>query len=335
MDRNTITGLVIIALILVGYSYFMSPSKEELREMHIQDSIARVEAQKQTALERQQKADFEFARQKDSSTLAQSSRIVFKQDSLIAEEFTLENDKIILHIDGKGGRINFVELKHYRTHDSLPLVLWKKQTSSFGLKFYACNQNINTENLIFTPSSQQKNLVANEQEQELRLRAYVKEDKYLEFVYKLAPDTYMVDFSINTYNLNDIIAQNTAFLTLCWKVEMPQLEKSKDFENRYTGVYYNFSDDDVEHLSPTSDEEADLPTKVKWIAYKQQFFSSVLIADHSFANVTVSSNVNNTPGYLKTVSSEISLPYSGQSVESNSMAFLFWFQFLPYIKRIL
>ncbi len=104
------------------------------------------------------------------------------------------------------------------------------------------------------------------------MRAYVDENKYLEFEYKLAPDSYMVDFNINTYNLNDVIASNTNFLTLYWGVDMPQLEKSRDFESRYTGVYYNFSNNDVEHLSLTGDEKVDLPTSVKWVAYKQQFF---------------------------------------------------------------
>ena len=74
----------------------------------------------------------------------------------------------------------------------------------------------------------------------------------------------MVDFNINTYNLNDVIASNTNFLTLYWGVDMPQLEKSRDFESRYTGVYYNFSNNDVEHLSLTGDEKVDLPTSVKW-----------------------------------------------------------------------
>ena len=333
MDRNSITGLVLIALILIGYSYFTSPSKEELREIHRKDSIARVEAQKLAALEAQQKAAFEQAMQQDSLALALASRSVFKQDSLVAETFTLENEYIKLHINGKGGRIDFVELKKYRTHDSLPLILWQNRTSSLGLKFYAKNQNINTEDLIFTPTVTQKQLVANKQEQTLSLRTYVNENKYLEFTYKLAPDTYMVDFDVTTYGLNDVIAQNTTYLTLFWGVEMPQLEKSKDFENRYTGVYYNFSDDDVEHLSPNTDEKVDLPTKIKWVAYKQQFFSSVLIADQSFANVLISSTINKNPGYLKTAFSEIPLPYSGQAVEKHNMHFFFGPNAYPILRK--
>ena len=311
MDRNTITGLVVIALILIGYSYFMSPSKEELKAMHVRDSIARVEAQRAAALEKERQADF-AAQQQNTETQQAGTEAIFKQDSLPVEQYTLENNKIKLHINTKGGCIDYVDLKGYRTHDSLPLILWKDHKSSMGLNFYARNKQINTADLIFVPNTNQKELNAEGAEQVLTMRAYVDENKYLEFEYKLAPDSYMVDFNINTYNLNDVIASNTNFLTLYWGVDMPQLEKSRDFESRYTGVYYNFSNNDVEHLSLTGDEKVDLPTSVKWVAYKQQFFSSVLIANESFPNVLVSTANNTTPGFLKTADAEISLPYSGR-----------------------
>ena len=322
MDRNTITGLVIIALILIGYSYFMSPSKEELKAMHIRDSIARVEAQRAAALEKERQADF-AAQQQNTETQQAGTEAIFKQDSLPVKQYTLENNKIKLHINTKGGCIDYVDLKGYRTHDSLPLILWKDHKSSMGLNFYARNKQINTADLIFVPNTNQKELNAEGAEQVLTMRAYVDENKYLEFEYKLAPDSYMVDFNINTYNLNDVIASNTNFLTLYWGVDMPQLEKSRDFESRYTGVYYNFSNNDVEHLSLTGDEKVDLPTSVKWVAYKQQFFSSVLIANESFPNVLVSTANNTTPGFLKTADAEISLPYSGKAIEKYDMRFYF------------
>ena len=322
MDRNTITGLVVIALILIGYSYFMSPSKEELKAMHVRDSIARVEAQRAAALEKERQADF-AAQQQNTETQQAGTEAIFKQDSLPVKQYTLENNKIKLHINTKGGCIDYVDLKGYRTHDSLPLILWKDHKSSMGLNFYARNKQINTADLIFVPNTNQKELNAEGAEQVLTMRAYVDENKYLEFEYKLAPDSYMVDFNINTYNLNDVIASNTNFLTLYWGVDMPQLEKSRDFESRYTGVYYNFSNNDVEHLSLTGDEKVDLPTSVKWVAYKQQFFSSVVIANESFPNVLVSTANNTTPGFLKTADAEISLPYSGKAIEKYDMRFYF------------
>lgn len=332
MDRNTITGLVVIALILIGYSYFMSPSKEEVRAMHVRDSIARVEAQRAAALEKEQQAN--FAQQQAPDSQQASVTTVFKQDSTAVEKvYTLENNKIKLHINTKGARINYVDLLGYRTHDSLPLVLWKENKNSLGLSFYAQNRQINTADLIFVPSTNQQVLVAEQSEQVLTMRAYVEENKYLEFVYKLAPDSYMVDFNINTYNLNDIIASNTNFLTLYWGVNMPQLEKSRDFESRYTGVYYNFSNNDVEHLSLTGDEKVDLPTSVKWIAFKQQFFSSILIADESFPNVLVASATDNAQGFLKTAEAEVSLPFTGKAIEKYDMRFFFGPNSYPVLRE--
>ena len=332
MDRNTITGLVIIALILIGYSYFMSPSKEELKAMHVRDSIARVEAQRAAALEKERQADF-AAQQQNTEAQQAGTEAIFKQDSLPVEQYTLENNKIKLHINTKGGCIDYVDLKGYRTHDSLPLILWKDHKSSMGLNFYARNKQINTADLVFVPNTSQKELNAEAAEQVLTMRAYVDENKYLEFEYKLAPDSYMVDFNINTYNLNDVIASNTNFLTLYWGVDMPQLEKSRDFESRYTGVYYNFSNNDVEHLSLTGDEKVDLPTSVKWVAYKQQFFSSVLIANESFPNVLVSTANNTNPGFLKTADAEISLPYSGKAIEKYDMRFFFGPNSYPVLRE--
>ena len=332
MDRNTITGLVVIALILIGYSYFMSPSKEELKAMHVRDSIARVEAQRAAALEKERQADF-AAQQQNTEAQQAGTEAIFKQDSLPVEQYTLENNKIKLHINTKGGCIDYVDLKGYRTHDSLPLILWKDHKSSMGLNFYARNKQINTADLVFVPNTSQKELNAEAAEQVLTMRAYVDENKYLEFEYKLAPDSYMVDFNINTYNLNDVIASNTNFLTLYWGVDMPQLEKSRDFESRYTGVYYNFSNNDVEHLSLTGDEKVDLPTSVKWVAYKQQFFSSVLIANESFPNVLVSTANNTTPGFLKTADAEISLPYSGKAIEKYDMRFFFGPNSYPVLRE--
>ena len=331
MDRNTITGLIVIALILIGYSYFMSPSKEELKAMHVRDSIARVEAQRAAALEKERQAD--FAAQQQNPETQQAIEAIFKQDSLVVEQYTLENNKIKLHINTQGGCIDYVDLKGYRTHDSLPLILWKDHKSSMGLNFYARNKQINTADLIFVTNTNQKELNAEGTKQVLAMRAYVDENKYLEFEYKLAPDSYTVDFNINTYNLNDVIASNTNFLTLYWGVDMPQLEKSRDFESRYTGVYYNFSNNDVEHLSLTGDEKVDLPTSVKWVAYKQQFFSSILIANESFPNVLVSTTNNTTPGFLKTADAEISLPYSGKAIEKYDMRFFFGPNSYPVLRE--
>lgn len=332
MDKNTILGLVVIFLILIGFSYFTRPSKEQVREMERQDSIARVEARNMQLAAEQAKKNFELAQQNDS-TLLNTKDSLFIQDSLTDRLITLENDKIKLQVSTKGGRIVYVDLKEYRTHDSLPLVLWKDNETAFGMNFYAKNKEINTEEFLFTPSTTETTLYAKEKEQVLSMKLYSGTNSYVEFLYKLSPESYMVDFSINTRNMGDIIASNSSFLTLFWGIDMPQLEKSKDFENRYTGVYYKFYEDAVENMSMTSEEEETLPTKVQWIAFKQQFFSSILITETPFSDVQLKSKVSTAPGYLKDVYAEIPLAYNGKADEQYNMKFFFGPNSYPVLKE--
>lgn len=321
MDKNTVIGLVIIFLILIGFSYLNRPSEEQVREMQRQDSIARVEKQKMEITAVQRQLEMEAAANGNAAGIKRDS--VFMQDSLAEQLYTLENNKIKLNISTRGGRITIVDLKEYRTHDSLPLVLWKEKESVLGMNFYAQNKEINTENFLFVPSATTTTLYAKEQAQTLTMRLYADSTKYIEYQYSLAPDSYMVDFNIITHNMGDVIASNSSFLTLNWGVNMPQLEKSKDFENRYTGIYYKFFEDDVEHMSLTSDEEETLTTKVQWIDFKQQFFSSILIAKTPFSDVTLISKNSQKSEYLKDAYAEIPLPYNGKTNEQYNMQFYF------------
>ncbi|MDY3033632.1 MAG: membrane protein insertase YidC [Odoribacter sp.] len=321
MDKNTVIGLVIIFLILIGFSYLNRPSEEQVREMQRQDSIARVEKQKMEIAAVQRQLEMEAAANGNAAGIKRDS--IFMQDSLAEQLYTLENDKIKLNISTRGGRITIVDLKEYRTHDSLPLVLWKEKESVLGMNFYAQNKEINTENFLFVPSTTTTTLYAKEQAQTLTMRLYADSTKYIEYQYSLAPDSYMVDFNIITHNMGDVIASNSSFLTLNWGVNMPQLEKSKDFENRYTGIYYKFFEDDVEHMSLTSDEEETLTTKVQWIDFKQQFFSSILIAKTPFSDVTLISKNSQKSEYLKDAYAEIPLPYNGKTNEQYNMQFYF------------
>ena len=332
MDKNTIIGLVIIFLILIGFSYLNRPSEEQRREMMRRDSIARVEQQQQ-ALEAQRLQE-ERENTEHSATGTSTRSTVFAQDSLAEQVFTLENDKIKLNISTRGGRITTVDLKEYCTHDSLPLLLWQEQTSSFGMTFYARNQEINTERFLFVPSTMETALYAKDNAQTLAMRLYADSTKYIEYRYTLAPDSYMADFSIVTHDMGDVIASNSSFLTLHWGVNMPQLEKSKDFESRYTGVYYKFFEDDVEHLSLTSaEDEETLPTKVQWIDFKQQFFSSILITETPFSDILLSSKTSQTNGFIKDAYAEIPLPYNGNPEEKYDMRFFFGPNSFPVLKE--
>lgn len=214
MDKNTIIGLVIIFLILIGFSYLNRPSEEQVREMRRQDSIARVEQRRIEQAARQRQEAIEASMAENAGKVQGDS--MFMQDSLQETVYTLENDKVKLHISTRGGRIILVDLKEYRTHDSLPLVLWQEGSSQMGMNFYARNREIETDKFLFVPDRAETSLYAKDEAQVLSMRLYAEATKYIEYRYTLTPDSYMADFSIITHHMGDVIAANSSFLTLKW-----------------------------------------------------------------------------------------------------------------------
>lgn len=321
MDRNTIIGLVLIAGILIGYTWFTKPSKEEQEAMKRKaDSIALVQQQEKQRIE-EEKILKKVEKPIEKKII--SSVNLFAQDSINQGSVTLENDLFKIVVTNQGGMIESVELKKYKTHDSLPLILWQKDNSKLGINFYAKNQTVNTLDYIFTPQTNDTEIFASSSAKNLKMRLNVEEDKYIEYSYTIIPNSYMIDFDINVVGMDDVISRRQSSLDLSWTSELAQFEKSKKFESRYTGLYYKFLKDDVDYLSQMSDEKEELSTKVKWVAFKQQFFSSVLIAQNSFEGVSVEAKSTDRPGYLKEVSSKISLPYEGKQAEEYNMSFYF------------
>ncbi|MGL5683215.1 MAG: membrane protein insertase YidC [Marinifilaceae bacterium] len=319
MDKNTLTGLVLIFLILIGFSYFTRPSQEELSAIRAkQDSVAKVEAARMEQAKELSAEDFAAA---EEGTIESST--LFKQDSLTDRVITLQNNLIKVDLSTKGGRIVSVNLKEYQTADSMPLNLWLPKKSTFGLSFFAQRKEYFTQRMLFVPSTTQSVLDAATGAQKLTMKLMVNENSYIAYNYTLQPNSYAVDFDIEVRNMENYLDMNTSVLNLTWGVDMPQLEKSKDFENRYTGVYYKFYNDNVDNMSMTSNEEESLKTSVEWIAFKQQFFSSVLISKQPISGVIVNSAKNDNPGYLKTVSAQMPLQYTGQSFEKYDMEFFF------------
>ncbi len=328
MDRNSVIGIVLIGIIVIAYSIFTQPSAEErLALQHQQDSIATVikareqEKASAVALQKSGIADTLSLAVNDSA-----KHEIQKQqlgDFALAAEgsekiFTLENEFFKVNLTNKGGRIKNVELKKYKTFDGKPVLLMNSDSSFFGLSLSAQNRIINTNNLFF----QQETAVSNQQTVSLRLNA--SENKYIEYVYSLDSINYILKFKINVVGLNDVIASNATYISLDWKQPISKQEKSYQSEHAATTVYYRFSgeDEDVDYISEAKDEQKPLKTKVKWIAFKQQYFTSVIIADNSFDSPTVESATDKTSDhYVKTLSASFALPYDHKQSESYGMRF--------------
>jgi YidC/Oxa1 family membrane protein insertase len=336
MDRNTVLGLVIIGAILIGFSIFTRPSKEQIEAAKRKaDSIAKVEQLK--ALEtRDTNRTTVLSSATTNSSAKDSSNMMVKMDQLGVfasgisgknDYVTLENDMMRVKLSLKGGRPYAVELKGYKTYDSLPLILFSGDSTVFSLDFFAQNRNISTQDLYFTAVETPAFQDAGKDSVRAVLRLNAGEGKYIEYVYTLRNNSHRLGFSINLVGLSDIIAPNTSALDLRWEAKIPQIEKVWKNENTYTTVFYKYFQGEVESLKPASrkgEELQQLPARVKWIAFKQQFFSSVLIAQDNFLNAEVKyTSFPEKSKYISYCSAQASLPYSAGEDQHIDMSFYF------------
>lgn len=359
MDKKSIIGIVLIFAILVVFSLLNQPSKEEIEAAkQRRDSIARVEAQNtlenQKIEEKKSEAEAEnklnpLITDSVSSDQELQRRIdefgVFGNAAIGEQElYILENNLVKITFSNKGGKIQSVELKNYQTHDSLPLMLFEGDNSKFGLNFFAQNRSIQTENLYFKPVNFRENMIISGPEvkkgnegrirfneenpggkETVGFRLEVAPGKYLEYLYTLEYNSYLVDFDVNLVGMNGYIAGNQSYLNFNWSFDVPRQERTSKFgEDRYTNINYKFFEDEVDNLAQNKSDEENLTTRTKWIGFKQLFFSSSIIADEAFPNAMVrQTKFEENPKYLSNFYADIAFPYQGTSNESIGIQFFF------------
>ena len=317
MDKNTWIGFLLIAAIIVGFSMLNRPSKEELAErQRVQDSItiarmAAAEAQR-ISDSLQYVAGSGNVQKEEISADKQQERIqaaygTFAPAAQGEEAFiTLSNEHVRLTLSTLGGVIERAELTEYHASgDSVnPLCLFRGDEASFSLTLITANNRIlQTSNLYFTP-------VATEDPNTAILRLQTtSEDAWMDFVYELS-DNYMVHLSIEPHNMQTELAQNINSLELQWRQLIPQQEQGRKFEERYAQLQYMLVGGEMETLSESKDDNAKESARVKWIGYKDQFFSTVLIADDAFSSSQFESTVQGKySGYIKQYATHTSVPF--------------------------
>jgi YidC/Oxa1 family membrane protein insertase len=233
------------------------------------------------------------------------------------EDFiTLENNKIELKISLKGGRVYSARLKDYTTYDSLPLILFSGDSTVFGFNFFTADNNaIRTNNLYFKPVSDEKSYVVTSQPLSVSLRLYADTGQYIEYKYTLAPDKYSLGYDVTFKNMQGILPQNQTSIMLDWKMYIPQQEKGRTNEENYgTDIKYKYYQGDVEWLKQRQQKElekADIPMKLSWVAFVDQFFSSIIINENHFLNGSISSTRTLTSKkYIRYNSSELGVPFT-------------------------
>jgi YidC/Oxa1 family membrane protein insertase len=314
MDKNTIIGFSLIGLILLGFWQLNKPNeKEVLAQKRYNDSIAlvqQVKVQAETAINKTATVSKDSAIGPDTATIS-SSFGDFSASAKGEEKFyTLENELIKLTISSKGGRIYSAQLKNYKTHDTLPLILFDAEESSMGFTLVTKNNRVlNSKNLYFEPvSAVTKDASGN---QTLIMRLKTTGTAYMDFAYTLPTKNYMLSFGIKANGMNAVMPAGINSLDMQWSSKIRQQEMSRSTENRYAAIEYKYVADDVEKLSESKNEEKELPNKVKWIAFKDQFFSSILIANQDFTSATLKSEVeeNETSKFLKAYEAEMTVAF--------------------------
>jgi YidC/Oxa1 family membrane protein insertase len=348
MNKNSIIGFIIIGAIMVAYTLWMTPSEEELaRQQYVQDSIRMQQMILDSIRTRQAEVatkEIEYQEKIEKEEVVETSQdfqqlqskyAVFANASLGNEElYILENDVIKLEISNKGGYIRNVELKKYETYDSLPLILFNGETTHFGLSFFADRKAINTQNFFFQPNdSSLKHLtVSGDNTLVFSMRLYadagestIDPSSYVEFLYTLKGDDYMFDFDINMVNMESVIPATSSYLNLNWYADLRQQEKTIDRFNGST-IYYKHYEDDVDYMSETDDDEEQIKTRLKWVSFKQRFFSSSLIAKNYFGSgqlETIEKENPESARYLKSMNVNLEIPYNFNSGTHIPMSFYF------------
>jgi YidC/Oxa1 family membrane protein insertase len=310
MDKNTFTGLFLIMIVLAGSFYFFKPGEAEIkkeRERITLDSL------KKAGIKSAPAAD------KDSATAAPAVDSAALKGpfganiSGVAATSVLENEALKLTFSNQGGKIKSVQIKGEKNYLNKPVVLFDGNDNVFGLNLNIGGKMIKTNDLYFTASQTANSMV---------MRANYSADKYIEFVYALTPNSHNVSFNINLNGMNQIIQRDS--IALNWQTILLQQEKSLKNEAQYSGPYYKYVGQSPDHLSLAKDETETLAKeKVEWIAFKQHFFSSVLIPADAFTKATMTSTILTTPGQVKGFSAIVNLPFNQLAAQNYKMQFYF------------
>ncbi len=287
VDLNSIIGFVLIFIILLWVMYNNQPTEEAVKEKQQTEKTVEKQASTSTAT-----ADVSSlpAATTDSLAFAKAQQTLgaFAYSSTIGKEgeTVLENEVLRLKISNKGGYITEATVKgfeRFKKGSKEIVTLIKDNNAQLGLTLKTkTNQLLDTKNLLFEPT-----LTKVDGNQVLSLKLKADNNKYLEYNYVLKPNEYMLDFSIRTQGLQDVL-DSSAPVPLDWQLQAFRNEKSISSENRYTELVFEYEDgkDDYLNQSKLDQDEAN---KVTYVAFKQQFFTSVLLTETPFDNVKLQS----------------------------------------------
>ena len=309
MDKNTLVGFLLIGAVLIGFSIWNRPSQEEMeRARRYQDSIQAV-AQQEAAKKAAEEAAFQ-----QQALVLDSASLFFGANQGTEEFTTLENNLVKITFSNKGGRVVSAMLKEYNDQQGQPLVLFNEEESALNFAFEGKNENILTENLFFQP--------VDVTDTTLTMRLATTGAGYIDFAYRLLPESYMLDFTIRANGMQNFFPAALKTLNIEWFQRARQQEKGFDFEQRYTSLTYKPVDDGSDYLSEMSKDKEALEEPLEWIAFKNQFFSTVFIAQDNFENAVLESTPQEKgSGFMKNYTAEMTTSFDPTGQEATRLQY--------------
>jgi len=327
MDKNSLTGFILICLLSLAYFWYMAPSQEEIeRERQKQDSIALAQKANENAFKENQTGNNTISNVAnnieqsnppvtDSLKAANAYGNYFqKAASGVENIITLENDVLKIDFSNEGGRVKKIELKDFKTFDKQPLILNDEAYDQFGYQFFIGNYAVNTNKLFFEVSNNGNNNIS--------YRAYANAGSYIEQSYTLVDGSYMIDYDFKLVGMDDVLPRNLSYINLKWDALLKKQEKLRKSEMPMTSVFRGDAENEVEYCNCNKTDKESLQNNIKWVGFKQQFFNQAIVADGYFLGgelgITVPEN-DELVDTLKYVSAELNIPYQHEAEMSFPM----------------
>ena len=300
MDKNNIIGFLLIAVVLIGFSWYNQPSAEEQRAAFVKDSIEQAnKSQSEKAAQMEKNKRQQAEKQK---VLSDTTSLFHKALTGNVDRIVLKNKKVELTFCSKGAYVEQVIIKGYVGHnikvkngsaDKKNLTLFSGADQSISYLLNAKETNINTAELYFVPSEVSDSTVT--------FIADAGEGKSLTLKYELGQD-YMLHMQMSVQGMAGLFAPGTQTMDVNWKDKARQQERGFSFENRYATLTYHKKDGGTDYLNETKEEiDKSIEEQIDWVAFKNQFFSAVMIAKNNFQSNALMTSIpqEKGSGYLK------------------------------------
>lgn len=324
MDRNTATGLALIAVLIIAWAYFFAPTPPTKPQQPATAATAPADSLKADTTHKAAPVQQEKEKSADTQLADRLGRFASVGKGT-DKTIRVTTDKLQLQVNTHGGQLQPVILREFKTYDGQPQSVFPAGADSkFAILFRHNNRIIDSRDLYYTPSLQTDVTLAGDKKQTLSLRAEVEPGKYLEHVYTFSGNTYDVGYQFRTVGMDELITNNNYDLHA--SILVPRSEKNYETQRNETTIYYDYSDG-LEKLDPTKKELVEKVEQgsTKWVSFRTQFFSTAIIAATPFEAVsmkTMPMDVGITGG-LKKMEAYMQIPYRHGAEESAQFTLYF------------